>query len=106
MHAIRNYLASALFPALIFVTQSTGAAPNSGYERDNRQSSSQQNRPPGPPQEAITACQGKSPGAKVQIRTPYGHLIGATCKLIAVPDHGGRPQGGSQGGTRRYAPAN
>jgi hypothetical protein len=51
----------------------------------------------GPPPEALTACEGKSPGDTVQIQTPHGQTIDGTCKempdgkLVAVP------QGGPQG---------
>lgn len=46
-----------------------------------------------PPQEAIDACKGKSEGASVEIVTPRGDTIEATCKqinghLTALPDKG------------------
>lgn len=90
MHTTARYIASSLFPVILIVAHSVNAASYTGSKQDERQT-----RPPGPPREAITACEGKSPGAKVQIRTPYGHMINATCKLIAVPEHGGRGQGGT-----------
>lgn len=42
------------------------------------------------PQEAIEACKGKSEGATVEITTPRGDKIKATCKLVAVPEGGFR----------------
>ena len=42
-------------------------------------------RPPGPPPEAFKVCEGKSPGDTVQIQTPRGDTISATCRLVAVP---------------------
>ena len=47
----------------------------------------------GPPQEAIDACKEKTEGATVEITTPRGDTIKATCKqingqLVAVPDGG------------------
>ena len=47
----------------------------------------------GPPQEAIDACKDKSDGATVEIATPRGDTIKATCKqingqLVAVPERG------------------
>lgn len=39
----------------------------------------------GPPPEAITACEGRSPGDAVQFHTPRGETITATCRLVAVP---------------------
>src|SRR5574341_2691499 len=41
--------------------------------------------PPGPPPEAITACEGKSPGDAVQLQTPRGETIPARCRLVAIP---------------------
>ena len=52
-------------------------------------------RPPGPPQEALDACKGKTAGARVQMTTPYGHTVWAVCKLIAVPE-GDPGQGNGQ----------
>lgn len=60
----------------------------------------------GPPQEAIDACKEMSEGITVEIVTPRGDTIKASCKqingqLVAVPDrgipgpgNGGPPQGG------------
>jgi hypothetical protein len=53
----------------------------------------------GPPPEAIKACEGKSPGDAVQLHTPRGDTLTATCRevrgqLVAVPvggPHGPRP---------------
>ena len=44
-----------------------------------------------PPQEAFEACKGKSEGTTVDITTPQGTTIKATCKsfdgqFVAVPD--------------------
>lgn len=49
-----------------------------------------------PPQEAVTACEGKSEGDKVSFETPHGDTVEGTCKLIqeqlvAVPPKGERP---------------
>jgi hypothetical protein len=43
-------------------------------------------RPPGPPPEAFKACEGKTPGDAVQIQTPRGDTISATCRLVAAPE--------------------
>ena len=55
-------------------------------------------RGPEPPPQAIEACQEKSTGAMVQLATPSGETIKATCKqmggkLVAVPEDGGPPPG-------------
>jgi hypothetical protein len=42
-------------------------------------------RPPGPPQDAFKACEGKGVGETVQIPTPRGETITAICRLVAVP---------------------
>ena len=47
----------------------------------------------GPPPEAYEACKDKSEGTTVEITTPRGDIIKATCKqingqLVAVPDGG------------------
>lgn len=47
-------------------------------------------RPPGPPEEAFTACEGLSAGDKVSFEGREGESIEATCeehdgKLVAVP---------------------
>lgn len=52
-----------------------------------------------PPQEAITACEGKSAGDEVEFQTRHGNTIKGTCvqkddMLFAVPDKGKRPPGG------------
>lgn len=71
----------------------------------------QQGRPDrrGPPPEAIDACKEKSEGAAVEITTPHGDTIKATCKkikgqLVAVPEggppgpgNGEPPEGGKNG---------
>jgi hypothetical protein len=41
--------------------------------------------PTGPPPEAFKVCEGKNPGDTVQIPTPRGDTISATCRLVAVP---------------------
>lgn len=43
-------------------------------------------RPHGPPQEFYDACKGKAVGAVVQVKTPRGDTVKATCKMIAVPE--------------------
>lgn len=50
-----------------------------------------------PPQEAVTACKGKSEGDIVSFETPHGDTVEGTCKLMqeqlaAVPAKGERPQ--------------
>ena len=62
----------------------------------------------GPPPEAIEACKDKNEGAKVEIATPRGEKIKATCEqidgqLVAVPEGGFRgpkvlPPSGPQSG--------
>jgi len=44
-----------------------------------------QGRLPGPPPEAFKICEGKKSGDTVQIQTPRGDAITATCRLVAVP---------------------
>jgi hypothetical protein len=44
-----------------------------------------QGRLSGPPPEAFKACEGKKPGETVQIQTPRGDAVTATCRLVAVP---------------------
>jgi hypothetical protein len=51
----------------------------------------------GPPPEAVEACKDKSEGTVVEITTPRGDTIKATCKqidgqLVAVPESGFRGQ--------------
>ncbi len=43
-------------------------------------------RPPGPPQEFFDACKGKAAGTVVQVKTPRGDTIKATCQMVAVPE--------------------
>ena len=60
------------------------------------------------PPEAIDVCKDKSAGTEVEISTPRGEKIKATCKqidgqIVAVPEGGfrgpkGTPPGGTQGG--------
>jgi hypothetical protein len=40
---------------------------------------------PGPPPETFQACEGRRVGDTVQIRTPRGERVTATCRLVAVP---------------------
>ncbi|GAB4374020.1 MAG: hypothetical protein Kow00128_23930 [Deltaproteobacteria bacterium] len=47
--------------------------------------------PKGPPQEAIDACAGRSPGEAVRFTTPRGDTVSGACRetpdgLVAVPD--------------------
>lgn len=49
-----------------------------------------QGPPPGPPPEAIQACEGKNSGDTAQFQTPWGDTITGTCRemqgqLVAVP---------------------
>lgn len=53
-------------------------------------------RPPGPPQEFITACQGKAAGATVSVNTPHGQMQG-TCQLVFIPSQQGQGQGQDMG---------
>jgi hypothetical protein len=51
-----------------------------------------------PPQEAFEACREKSEGDVVEVTTPRGETIKATCrqingKLAAMPNRGAQPQG-------------
>lgn len=55
-----------------------------------------------PPQAAFDACTGKSEGAAVEITTPRGDTIKATCKpfknrLVAVPEGAPPPPGNERG---------
>jgi hypothetical protein len=75
--------------------QDTGnAAGNNGQPQGQRQGSGQgqngQRREP--PAQAYTACQGKKEGDAVQITTPRGEKMNATCTsspkgLFARPEH-------------------
>jgi hypothetical protein len=52
----------------------------------------------GPPPEALEACSEKSEGTAVEMATPKGEVIKATCKmvndnLVAVPEGGFPPPG-------------
>ena len=57
-------------------------------------------RPPGPPQEFMTACQGKAAGATVSVNTPHGQMQG-TCQLVFVPSQQGQGMGQGQPGPGR-----
>jgi hypothetical protein len=48
----------------------------------------------GPPPEALEACKGKKDGDTVQIKTPHGDKLSATCRMVAVP---ARPVGDNKG---------
>lgn len=48
----------------------------------------------GPPPEALEACKGKKEGDTVQVTTPRGDKVSATCRMVAVP---ARPQGDNKG---------
>ena len=54
-----------------------------------------QTGPPRPPQEAITACEGKSEGDRVAFQGPRGDTIEGTCRymgqLLFVIPEGGPP---------------
>lgn len=52
-------------------------------------------RPPGPPPEFFSACQGKKEGDAVTVNGPRGQMKG-TCRLMFAPTQQG--QGGGQGG--------
>jgi hypothetical protein len=51
----------------------------------------------GPPPEALTACEGRSPGDTVQIQTPHGQTISGTCREMPDGKLAAVPQGGPQG---------
>ncbi|NDY72083.1 hypothetical protein DO021_21250 [Desulfobacter hydrogenophilus] len=60
----------------------------------------------GPPQEAFTACEGKSEGDTASFKASNGETITGTCKqdrngdrLLLIPDNA--PQGGQGGGPQR-----
>jgi hypothetical protein len=42
----------------------------------------------GPPPEALEACKGKKEGDAVQVKTPRGDKMSATCQMVAVPARG------------------
>ena len=49
-------------------------------------------RPPGPPPEAYTACEGKSAGDKAEFVSPHGDTVTGTCeesggRLVLRPDN-------------------
>ncbi len=48
----------------------------------------------GPPPEALEACKGKKEGDAVQVKTPRGDKMSATCHLVAMP---ARPPGDNKG---------
>jgi hypothetical protein len=53
-----------------------------------------------PPQEAYTACKGKTEGTVVEFTTPRGETVKGVCRLmdgllVAVPERKGPPPGGS-----------
>lgn len=78
---------TTLLVAVAMLTPVTGRAGDDGRERGGRRT---------PPPEAFAACKGQSEGATVEITTPRGETIKATCKqldgqLAAVPD--GPPPG-------------
>jgi hypothetical protein len=51
----------------------------------------------GPPPEALTACQGKTAGATVEMKTPRGDLIKGTCRMVMIPERdGGRQEPGRE----------
>jgi hypothetical protein len=77
--------ALAVMAVFILSSGSAWAASDTGSGQPNRG----ERRPP--PPEAYKACQGKSEGAKVQMTTPRGETITATCrlldgKLVAAPE--------------------
>lgn len=58
-------------------------------------------RPPGPPPEFLTACQGKKEGDTVTVNTPRGVLEGS-CRLMFQPAR--RPDGQGQQQGKRATP--
>jgi hypothetical protein len=58
-----------------------------------------QHRRPGPPPEALEACNGKAPGSAVEMRTPRGDTVKGVCRMVLVPDQdqpSNRPNGSSR----------
>ena len=56
-------------------------------------------RPPGPPPEAIEACEGRTEGDVCEVNTPHGRLEG-TCRIVpeelfACVPNGHRPPPGA-----------
>lgn len=49
-------------------------------------------RPPGPPREALEACNGKKAGDSVTFKDREGRSIKAECRLIAVPERSSMPR--------------
>jgi hypothetical protein len=45
-----------------------------------------QQRRPGPPPEALEACQGKAAGTAVEMKTPRGDTIKGVCRMVMIPD--------------------
>ncbi|MCP5326478.1 MAG: hypothetical protein H7A09_09180 [Oceanospirillaceae bacterium] len=62
-----------------------------------KQPQNQGGNPPQPPQEAFTACEGKSAGDSITITTPRGDSMQATCEdfngTLAARPSGSRPSG-------------
>lgn len=90
--------AATLLVTVLLLAPVTGRAGDEGQERGGRRT---------PPPEAFAACKGQSAGTTVEITTPRGDTIKATCKqldgqLVAVPDgpppgNGSPPEGGEAG---------
>jgi len=45
-----------------------------------------QQRRPGPPPEALEACNGKAAGTAVEMRTPRGETVKGVCRMVMIPD--------------------
>ncbi|WAC72246.1 hypothetical protein OU995_22205 [Roseateles sp. SL47] len=93
MHNVRHF--TLLAAAMLCSAAAFAACPEGG----------DQNRPKGPPPEAVAACKGKSAGATVTITLRDGKSVGAVCEqignvLAARPQGmGGRPpEGGRRDG--------
>jgi len=89
MHGIKRIAVLCLFSALVPAAGRASFGPQGSGERRE------------PPQEAFDACKDKSEGAAVEIVTPRGDTIKATCKkfkdqLVAVPE--GAPSAPPEGG--------
>lgn len=82
---------SKLFAPLLFLTLLLALPPlASATSESSNEPPSRSGRPQGPPPEFATACQDKQVGEKVEIKTPRGDSIEATCeqrgdKLMARP---------------------
>ena len=45
-----------------------------------------QQKRPGPPPEALKACEGKAPGSTVTMKSPRGDTVKGVCRMVMIPD--------------------